>query len=55
MGPAPEQPGVTGPGWNICVGNPATGEFFRITTDGNSNKEPDWVPAKATAGGVAGP
>jgi WD40 repeat protein len=47
MGPAPEQPGVTGPGWNICVGNPSTGEWTQITTDGNSNKEPDWVPMKA--------
>jgi|WetSurMetagenome_2_1015567.scaffolds.fasta_scaffold07578_5 WD40 repeat protein len=46
MGPAPEQLGVTGPGWNICVGNVATGEWATITTDGQSNKEPDWVPAK---------
>jgi dipeptidyl aminopeptidase/acylaminoacyl peptidase len=55
MGPAPEQPGVTGKGWNICVGNPATGEWLPITTDGNSNKEPDWVPIKAAAGGGARP
>ena len=46
MGPAPEQLGVTGPGWNICVGNVATGEWATITTDGKSNKEPDWVPTK---------
>jgi Tol biopolymer transport system component len=52
MGVAPEQPGVTGKGWNLCVGNPATGQWVQVTTDGNSNKEPDWVPLKATAGGV---
>jgi Tol biopolymer transport system component len=51
MGAAPEQLGVTGPGWNICVGNVATGEWAQITTDGKSNKEPDWVPLKAPAGG----
>jgi hypothetical protein len=50
MGAAPEQLGVTGPGWNLCVGNVATGECVQITTDGLSNKEPDWVPLKAPAG-----
>jgi WD40-like Beta Propeller Repeat len=50
MGAAPEQLGVTAPGWNICVGNVATGECVQITTDGQSNKEPDWVPLKAPAG-----
>jgi tetratricopeptide (TPR) repeat protein len=46
MGAAPEQPGVTAPGWNLCVGNIATGEWAQITFDGKSNKEPDWVPVK---------
>jgi len=31
------------PGWNICVGD-LTGKWVQITTDGNHNKEPDWVP-----------
>ena len=30
-------------GWNICVGD-LTGKWVQITTDGNHNKEPDWVP-----------
>ncbi len=52
LGPAPEQLGVTGKGWNICVGNPSTGEWTQITTDGNSNKEPEWVPMKAAGEGA---
>jgi len=52
MGPAPEQLGVTGKGWNICVGNPSTGEWTEITMDGNSNKEPDWVPVRAPGAGA---
>jgi len=35
-------------GWNICVGNLA-GEWVQITTDGNHNKEPDWVPIQTRA------
>ena len=31
------------PGWNICVSD-LTGKWVKITTDGNHNKEPDWVP-----------
>jgi len=31
------------PGWNICVSD-LTGKWVQITTDGNHNKEPDWVP-----------
>ena len=31
------------PGCNICVGD-LTGKWIQITTDGNHNKEPDWVP-----------
>lgn len=30
-------------GWNICVTD-LTGKWVKITTDGNHNKEPDWVP-----------
>ena len=30
-------------GWNICVAD-MTGKWVQITTDGNHNKEPDWVP-----------
>ena len=33
------------PGWNICVSD-MTGKWVEITRDGNSNKEPDWVPIK---------
>jgi hypothetical protein len=50
LGPAPEQLGVKARGWNICVGNIVTGEWVAITTDGNSNKEPDWVPLKRIVG-----
>jgi len=35
--------GVKAPGWNICIGD-LTGKWVQITTDGNHNKEPDWVP-----------
>jgi len=30
-------------GWNISVLEIATGKWVQITTDGNHNKEPDWV------------
>ena len=36
-------------GWNICVGNVATGEWAQITTDGNCNKEPDWAPLRQSS------
>ena len=35
--------GNKAPGWNICVSD-LTGKWVQITTDGNHNKEPDWVP-----------
>ncbi len=35
--------GGKAPGWNICVSD-ITGKWVEITTDGNHNKEPDWVP-----------
>jgi Tol biopolymer transport system component len=38
-----EMVGGKAPGWNICVSD-LTGKWVQITTDGNHNKEPDWVP-----------
>ena len=35
--------GVKAPGWNICISD-LKGKWVKITTDGKSNKEPDWVP-----------
>lgn len=40
---AQEQVGGMAPGWNICVSD-MNGKWVQITTDGNHNKEPDWVP-----------
>jgi len=40
----PEFPGVEAPGWNVCVADVSQKNKFAIlTTDGKSNKEPDWV------------
>jgi Tol biopolymer transport system component len=39
----PVEPGCPAKGWNICIGD-LTGKWLEITTDGNHNKEPDWVP-----------
>lgn len=36
--------GGTAKGWNICIAEIATGKWVYVTTDGNQNKEPDWVP-----------
>ena len=48
LGLAPEIPGSDAPGWNICVCDPTQkNRFVMLTTDGKSNKEPDWVPAQA--------
>jgi TolB protein len=45
LGSPPEFVGVVAPGWNIFVADAnATNRFVQITTDGCSNKEPDWVP-----------
>jgi Tol biopolymer transport system component len=41
-----EQVGEHAPGWNICVTD-LTGKWVQVTTDGNENKEPDWVPIRA--------
>jgi len=38
-----QQVGGKARGWNICVSD-LTGKWVKITTDGNHNKEPDWVP-----------
>ena len=38
---------IEAPGWNICVANAkAKNEWVALTTDGSSNKEPDWVFVK---------
>jgi Tol biopolymer transport system component len=41
-----QQVGGKARGWNICVGD-LTGKWVKITTDGNHNKEPDWVPIRS--------
>jgi len=41
-----QQVGGKAPGWNICVSD-LTGKWVKITTDGNHNKEPDWVPIRS--------
>jgi len=33
-------------GWNISILEIATGKWVQITTDGNHNKEPDWVAVR---------
>lgn len=44
LGLAPELIGVEAPGWNIFVADAsATNRSVQVTTDGCSNKEPDWV------------
>lgn len=45
LGLAPELIGVEAPGWNIFVAAAgSSNRFVQLTTDGNSNKEPDWAP-----------
>ena len=47
LGQAPEGVGVRAEGWNICVADcTQTNRYLAITTDGNCNKEPDWVPVR---------
>jgi Tol biopolymer transport system component len=47
LGPAPELIGVRAEKWDICVADAsATNRFIPVTTDGSSNKEPDWIPVK---------
>ena len=47
LGFAPEMVGIKAEGWNICAAD-ATGEsdWIALTSDGNSNKEPDWARVK---------
>ena len=47
MGRIPEIVGVRAGGWDICVADArATNRWTAITTDGNCNKEPDWIPSR---------
>jgi len=47
LGLAPEIPSSDAPGWNTCVADAsAKNRWVAITTDGKSNKEPDWVFVK---------
>ncbi len=43
-----QQVGGMARGWNICVTD-LTGTWVKITSDGNHNKEPDWVPIPSNA------
>jgi Tol biopolymer transport system component len=46
LGLPPEFVGAQAEGWNICVADVSrTNRWVAITTDGQSNKEPDWAPA----------
>lgn len=38
-----QQVGGMAKGWDICIAD-LTGKWYKITKDGNHNKEPDWVP-----------
>ena len=41
-----------GKGWNICMADATkTNRWVAITTDGKSNKEPDWAPVAKTKNG----
>ena len=45
LGPHPAIIGVQAEGWDICVADVSRQDcWVAITTDGKSNKEPDWVP-----------
>jgi len=51
MGFAPEMVGIKAMGWNICIANIiGTNNWLPITSDGNSNKEPEWFSAKVRKG-----
>ncbi len=46
LGPALELVGLEARDWNICVADAnGTNNWTATTRDGQSNKEPDWVPA----------
>jgi Tol biopolymer transport system component len=38
--------GYPAPGSNICICDLSTGKWTLVTTDGKSNKEPDWIPVQ---------
>jgi Tol biopolymer transport system component len=42
-----QQVGGKAKGWNLCVSD-LSGKWVKITTDGQHNKEPDWVPIPTT-------
>jgi hypothetical protein len=45
MSPAVEMIGINAQGWNTCVADATkTNDWEAITSDGASNKEPDWAP-----------
>lgn len=47
LGLIPELVGVRAAGWDIYVADPnETNRTLQITSDGNCNKEPDWVPVE---------
>jgi len=47
LGNIPEIVGVRAQDWNICVADATQmNRWTTITSDGNSNKEPDWVPVR---------
>lgn len=47
LGAAPEMIGAQAEGWDICVADASTtNRWIAITSDGKSNKEPDWAPAR---------
>jgi Tol biopolymer transport system component len=44
LGRSPAYLGIPGEGWDLCVADAAqTNRWVAITSDGKSNKEPDWV------------
>jgi len=47
LGHAPEIVGIPAEGWDICVADAAaTNRWAPVTSDGKSNKEPDWAPVR---------
>jgi len=47
LGAAPAYRGARAEGWNICVADARQkNRWVAITSDGNCNKEPDWVPVR---------
>jgi Tol biopolymer transport system component len=44
-----QQVGGMASGWDICISD-LSGKWAKVTTDGNHNKEPDWVPIQTGSG-----